>query len=153
AKSEEVTEGKVLGAFILAATEYEKLYQDNTVLFEKDLAPAYSLNKGDEIECTASGSGASIAYQWYKDGVAVEGAQSSKVVPTKSGTYYCAATADGITVKTSASAVTVDGETSLTPLHNSQFTIYNSDVYNVAGQKTKKGSKGIKVAKGSAVLY
>ena len=153
AKSEDVTEGKVLGAFILAATEYEKLYQDNTVLFEKDLAPSYSLDKGDEIECAASGSGASIAYQWYKDGVAVDGAQSSKVVPTKSGTYYCTATADGITVRTSASAVTVDGETGLMPVHNSQFTIYNSDVYNVAGQKTKKGSKGIKVAKGSAVLY
>ena len=35
-KDEQQTEGKVLGAFILAATEYEKLYQDNTVLLESE---------------------------------------------------------------------------------------------------------------------
>ena len=68
AKSEEVTEGKVLGAFILAATEYERLYQDNTVLFEKDLAPTYALETGEGLSCPASGSGTAVSYQWYKDG-------------------------------------------------------------------------------------
>ena len=114
AKSEDVTEGKILGAFILAATEYERLYQNNTVLFEKDLAPSYSLTVGDEISCPASGSGASITYQWYKDGVAVGGATSATIEPAASGNYYCTATSGGTTVTSSTSTVTVSAAYSVT---------------------------------------
>lgn len=109
AKSFAQTEGKILGAFILAATEYEKMYQDNTVLFEKDLAPAYDLEAGDEISCPASGSGATISYQWYRNGVAVEGATSATIVPVASGSYYCEATSGNTTIASSAATVTVTG--------------------------------------------
>ena len=115
AKSENVTEGKILGAFILAATEYERLYQDNTVLFEKDLAPSYELEAGDEISCPATGSGANITYQWYKDGVAVVGATNSTIVPTESGSYYCKATSGNTTIQSSTATVTVAGNDTFTP--------------------------------------
>ena len=107
AKSFAQTEGKILGAFILAATEYEKKYQDNTVLFEKDLAPSYDLEAGDEISCPATGSGANITYQWYRDGEPVEGATSATIVPTASGAYYCKATSGSTTITSSTAQVTV----------------------------------------------
>ena len=116
AKSENVTEGKILGAFIFAATEYERLYQDNTVLFEKDLAPSYELEAGDEISCPASGSGANITYQWYKDGVAVEDATNATIAPTASGAYYCKATSGTTTIQSSTTNVTVPGVDTETPV-------------------------------------
>ena len=110
-KSDRQTEGKILGAFILAATEYERLYQNNTVLFEKDLAPTYDLEAGDEITCPASGSGADITYQWYKDGEEVDGATNATIAPTASGSYYCKATSGTTTIQSSTANVTVSGET------------------------------------------
>lgn len=110
AKSEKVTEGKILGAFILAATEYERQYQNNTVLFEKDLAPSYNLEQGEEISCPASGSGDNITYQWYKDGEPVEGATSAAIAPTASGAYYCKASSGDIEAVSSETDVTVAGD-------------------------------------------
>ncbi|MBR4572139.1 MAG: glycoside hydrolase family 88 protein [Prevotella sp.] len=154
AKSEGVTEGKILGAFILAATEYEKLYQDNTVLFEKDLAPEYDLESGDEISCPASGSGSAITYQWYKDGVAVEGATSATIAPLHPGNYYCTATANDRTVKTSVANVTVDGETgvvnSLCSYENETLRYEN---YNIVGQRVKDAYKGIIVKNRKKILF
>lgn len=115
AKSENVTEGKIFGAFVLAATEYEREYQNNTVLFEKDLAPSYSLDAGDEISCPASGSGATITYQWYKDGTAVDGATNATIAPTASGEYYCKATSGSTTIQSSTTTVTVAGDDTFTP--------------------------------------
>lgn len=115
AKSENVTEGKIFGAFVLAATEYEREYQNNTVLFEKDLAPSYSLDAGDEISCPASGSGATITYQWYKDGEVVDGATNATIAPTASGEYYCKATSGSTTIQSSTTAVTVAGDDTFTP--------------------------------------
>ena len=117
-KDEQQTEGKVLGAFILAATEYEKLYQDNTVLMEKDLAREYDIKKGEMIECTASGSGSTITYQWYRNGVAIEGETDSEIAPQQPGRYYCTATADGKTVQTSLTNVIVDGKEDATGIIN-----------------------------------
>ncbi len=116
AKDESVTEGKILGAFIFAATEYERLYQNNTVLFEKDLAHTYDLKAGDEITCPASGSGANITYQWYKDGVAVEGETNATIAPTASGAYYCKATSGTTTIQSSTTNVTVPGVDTETPV-------------------------------------
>ena len=110
-----VTEGKALGGFILAATEYERAYQNNMVLFEKDLAPTYSLTAGDKITCPASGSGASITYQWYKDGSAVDGATSATIEPAASGSYYCTATSGTTTIQSSTTDVTVAGDDTSTP--------------------------------------
>ena len=110
-----VTEGKALGGFILAATEYERQYQNNTVLFEKDLAPSYELEAGDEISCPASGSGANITYQWYKDDEEVDGATNATIAPTASGAYYCKATSGTTTITSSTAQVTVAGDDTFTP--------------------------------------
>ncbi len=115
-KSDRQTEGKILGAFILAATEYERQYQNNTVLFEKDLAPSYNLEQGEEISCPASGSGANITYQWYKDGEPVEGATSAAIAPTASGSYYCKASSGNIEAVSSTTNVTVPGVDTETPV-------------------------------------
>lgn len=105
------TEGKVLGGFIMAATEYERAYQNQNpeskqILFAKDLAPSYDFTTTDgKLDATAYGSvDGNITYQWYKDGYAI--ATSATYTPTESGSYYCKATANGNTIKTSTTTVT-----------------------------------------------
>ena len=130
----ETTEGKVLGGFIMAATEYERAYQnqDNKqILFAKDLAPTYMINSSaDVIDATAYGTGAEKAtYQWYKDGNAVDKATSATFSPTESGKYYCTATVGNNTIQTStttvtAKASTTGGDTNMTVLFD--YTIPSS---------------------------
>jgi len=151
-KDEQQTEGKVLGAFILAATEYEKLYQDNTVLLEKDLAPKYDIKKGETIECTASGSGSAITYQWYINGVAIEGETDSETAPQQPGNYYCTATADGKTVQSSIANVIVDGETGIVNVNGNENANGNSNLYNLAGQRVGSGYRGMRVQKGRKMV-
>ena len=164
-KDEQQTEGKVLGAFILAATEYEKLYQDNTVLLEKDLAPEYDIKKGETIECTASGSGSTITYQWYRNGVAIEGETDSEIAPQQPGNYYCTATADGKTVQSSIANVTVDGETGIVNVNGNgnengfracspehRLERKNANLYNLAGQRVGSGYRGMRVQKGRKIV-
>lgn len=110
------TEGKVLGGFIMAATEYERAYQDQDnkkILFAKDLAPTYTINSSaDVIDATAYGTDAENAkYQWYKDGKAVADATSAAYTPTESGEYYCTATVGNNTIQTSTTSVTVNAAT------------------------------------------
>ena len=149
-KDEQQTEGKVLGAFILAATEYEKLYQDNTVLLEKDLAREYDIKKGETIECTASGSGSTITYQWYRNGVAIEGETDSEIAPQQPGNYYCTATADDRTVQTSITNVIVDGETGIVNVNGNENA--NSNLYNLSGQRVGSGYRGMRVQKGRKIV-
>ena len=112
------TEGKVLGGFIMAATEYERAYQNQDtkqILFAKDLAPKYDFSTtGGSLDATAYGEG-TPTYQWYKgDGtaaVAVANATSATFSPTESGEYYCEATANGKTIKTSTTTVTAKSAT------------------------------------------
>ena len=108
----ETTEGKVLGGFIMAATEYERAYQNQNkdnkqILFAKDLAPTYTINSSaDVIDATAYGTDAEKAtYQWYKDGKAVADATSATFSPKESGSYYCTATDGKNTIKTSTTTV------------------------------------------------
>lgn len=110
------TEGKVLGGFIMAATEYERAYQyqdSKQILFAKDLAPTYTINSSaDVIDATAYGTGAENAtYQWYKDGKAVANATSATYSPTESGSYYCTATVGNNTIQTSTTTVTAKAAT------------------------------------------
>ena len=112
-QSEGITEGKVLGGFIMAATEYERAYQnqDNKqILFAKDLAPNYDFTAN--LDATAYGSD-DVSYQWYKDGKAIADATSATYTPKESGSYYCIATsatnsrsAGGNTIQTSTTTVT-----------------------------------------------
>ena len=105
------TEGKVLGGFILAATEYERLYQsEKSILFSTDLRASYALDYGDELSVEAYGADdATIAYQWYKDGEPVDGATSAAIAPAASGSYYCEATSGNTTITSSTATVTVTG--------------------------------------------
>lgn len=112
------TEGKVLGGFIMAATEYERAYQNQNqdskqILFARDLAPSYDFSTTVRtLDATAYGSG-TVSYQWYKDGKAIADARSATYTPTVTGNYYCVATATtnsrsagSNTIQTSTTTVT-----------------------------------------------
>ena len=109
-QSEGITEGKVLGGFIMAATEYERAYQNQKqdskqILFARDLALNYDFTTtAGTLDATAYGNG-SVSYKWYKDGKEIVDATSATYTPTESGSYYCEATANGKTIKTSATKV------------------------------------------------
>ena len=107
------TEGKVLGGFIMAATEYERAYQNQDskqILFARDLAPSYDFTTTTEreLDATAYGDGnGTVSYQWYKDNAKIADAISATYTPKESGNYYCEATANGnTTIKTSETTVT-----------------------------------------------
>lgn len=113
------TEGKVLGGFIMAATEYERAYQNQNqdskqILFARDLAKNYNFSTTPEgtLDATAYGDG-TVSYQWYKDGKAIANATSAVYTPTENGSYYCIATAatnsrsaGSNTIQTSTTTVT-----------------------------------------------
>lgn len=90
------TEGKVLGGFIMAATEYERAYQNQDskqILFARDLASSYDFTTtAGTLDATAYGNG-TVSYQWYKDGEAIANATTATYAPTVTGNYYCVATA------------------------------------------------------------
>lgn len=109
------TEGKVLGGFIMAATEYERAYQNQDskqILFARDLARSYDFTtNAGTLDATAYGDDGDITYQWYKDGEAIADATSATYTPKESGNYYCVATANGKsagvnTIQTSTTTVT-----------------------------------------------
>lgn len=107
-KKGETTEGKVLGGFIMAATEYERAYQNQDskqILFARDLAPSYDFTTTErELDATAYGDG-TVSYQWYKDNAKIADATSATYTPTESGNYYCIATANDKTITTSTTTV------------------------------------------------
>ncbi|MDD7103368.1 MAG: glycoside hydrolase family 88 protein, partial [Bacteroidales bacterium] len=98
------TEGKVMGAFIMAATEYEKA-NPKSIRLSSDLAPSYSLTKGESIKVEASGEG-SASYQWYdaKTSKDVSGATDASFAPEASGSYYCKITPASTSAKTRATS-------------------------------------------------
>lgn len=169
------TEGKVLGGFIMAATEYERAYQNQDskqILFAKDLAPTYTINSSaDVIDATAYGTGAENAtYQWYNgDGTAVANATSATFSPTVSGEYYCTATANGANITTSKTNVTVNISTGgdETPKADEGTVTFSGDdlkkysspmtdatntvtITTAAGTIQKESDGDIKVAKNAA---
>ena len=102
------TEGKVLGGFIMAATEYERAYQNQDskqILFARDLVSSYDFTATPgKLDATAYGNG-TVSYQWYKDGNAIANAKSATYAPTENGNYYCVATANDKTITTSTTTV------------------------------------------------
>ena len=122
-KSENVTEGKVLGAFILAATEYERQYQ-SPMLLSNDLNSTYTLSSNESLSAEVLGEG-TATYQWFDatgtTPSAIDGATNASYTPTKSGKYYCvitvtptstaaktrAASTEPYTITTSTADVTV----------------------------------------------
>ena len=116
-KSEGITEGKVLGGFIMAATEYERAYQNQDgsaqILFSYDLQPAYDLTQSDatapKVEVCGTGA-ANATYQWYDatTKVAVEGATEAQFTPQTTGDYYCKATVGSTSIQTSTTNIKVN---------------------------------------------
>lgn len=117
-QTENITEGKVLGGFIMAATEYERAYQNQNkdskqILFARDLAPSYDFTTTEgKLDATAYGNG-TVSYQWYKDNAKIVNATSATYTPKESGSYYCIATsatnsrsAGNNTIQTSTTTVT-----------------------------------------------
>lgn len=120
-KEDNLTEGKVLGGFIMAATEYERAYQnqDNAsqILFSYDLKPAYDLTQSGatapKVEVCGTGA-ANATYQWYDatTKVAVEGAMKAQFTPQTTGDYYCVATVGNTSIQTSATNIKVNSNSS-----------------------------------------
>lgn len=120
-KSEGLTEGKVLGGFIMAATEYERAYQNQDgsaqILFSYDLKPAYDLTQSDatapKVEVCGTDA-ANATYQWYDatTNTAVEGATKAQFTPQTTGNYYCEATVGSTSIKTSATNINVNSNSS-----------------------------------------
>ena len=123
-KSEGITEGKVLGAFILAATEYERQYQPS-MLLSNDLNKTYTLGPNESLSAEVLGEG-TATYQWFDatgtTPSAITGATNASYIPTESGKYYCkitvtppsstaaktrAASTEPYTITTSTADVTV----------------------------------------------
>lgn len=120
-KSEELTEGKVLGGFIMAATEYERAYQNQDgsaqILFSYDLKPAYDLTQSGatapKVEVCGTGA-ANATYQWYdaNTDAAVKGATKAQFIPQTTGNYYCKATVDNTSIQTSTTNIKVNSNSS-----------------------------------------
>lgn len=117
-KTDNLTEGKVLGGFIMAATEYERAYQQNQdgsaqILFYYDLKPSYDLTQSGAAAPVVEVCGTDAAkatYQWYDatTKVAVEGATKAQFTPQTTGNYYCEATVGSTSIKTSATNIKVN---------------------------------------------
>lgn len=121
-KTDNLTEGKVLGGFIMAATEYERAYQQNQdgsaqILFSYDLKPSYDLTQSGAAAPVVEVCGTDAAkatYQWYDatTKVAVEGATKAQFTPQATGDYYCVATVGNTSIQTSATNIKVNSGSS-----------------------------------------
>lgn len=120
-KSERLTEGKVLGGFIMAATEYERAYQNQNgsaqILFSYDLQPAYDLTQSGAAAPVVEVCGTDAAkakYQWYNATTndVVKGATEASFTPSETGNYYCKATVGNTNIQTSTTTITVNSGSS-----------------------------------------
>lgn len=129
-QSEGITEGKVLGGFIMAATEYERAYQNQNqdskqILFAKDLAPSYDFTTTTERELDATAYGddnVTVTYQWYKDGKEIADATSATYTPAENGKYYCIATSGNTKITTNTADVTANSSPSPTTKYTVRAT-------------------------------
>lgn len=133
------TEGKVLGGFIMAATEYERAYQNQDskqILFARDLAPSYDFSTTPgTLDATAYGDG-TVSYQWYKDNAKIADATSATYTPKESGSYYCIATS--ATNSRSAGSNTIQTSTTTVTTANTD----NGSTDNNGGSENGSASEG-----------
>lgn len=120
-KEDNLTEGKVLGGFIMAATEYERAYQNQNgsaqILFSYDLQPSYDLTQSGAAAPVVEVCGTDAAkatYQWYDatTNTAVKGATEASFTPSETGKYYCKATVGNTNIQTSTTTITVNSGSS-----------------------------------------
>lgn len=161
-KSEGITEGKVLGGFIMAATEYERAYQNQDgsaqILFSYDLKPAYDLTQSGatapKVEVCGTGA-ANATYQWYDatTNTAVEGATEASFTPSATGDYYCKATVDNTSIQTSTTNIKVNSGSST---DKQKFTVNATAVNGKVEIKDGNDNvvtKGTQVEEGTTLIF
>ena len=111
-ESEGITEGKVLGGFIMAATEYERAYQNQAdaskqILFANDLKSDYDFSStAGSLSVEVCGTDADKAtYQWYKGDSKIVNATEATYTPTEDGAYHCIATVNSTNIISSTANV------------------------------------------------
>lgn len=161
-KEDNLTEGKVLGGFIMAATEYERAYQNQDgsaqILFSYDLKPAYDLTQSGatapKVEVCGTGA-ANATYQWYDatTNVAVEGATEAQFIPQTTGNYYCKATVGSTSIKTSATNIKVNSNSSA---DKQKYTVTATAVNGTVEIKDGAGNvvtSGTQVEEGTKLVF
>lgn len=161
-KTEGITEGKVLGGFIMAATEYERAYQNQDgsaqILFSYDLKPAYDLTQSGatapKVEVCGTGA-ANATYQWYDatTNTAVEGATKAQFTPQTTGNYYCEATVGSTSIKTSATNIKVNSNSSA---DKQKYTVTATAVNGTVEIKDGAGNvvtSGTQVEEGTKLVF
>ena len=161
-KSEGLTEGKVLGGFIMAATEYERAYQNQDgsaqILFSYDLKPTYDLTQSGatapKVEVCGTGA-ANATYQWYDatTKVAVAGATKAQFTPQATGNYYCKATVGNTSIQTSATNIKVNSNSSA---DKQKFTVTATAENGTVEIKDGAGNvvtSGTQVEKGTKLVF
>lgn len=140
------TEGKVLGGFIMAATEYERAYQNQDskqILFARDLAPIYNFSTTPgTLDATAYGDG-TVSYQWYKDNAKIADATSATYTPKESGSYYCIAT----------SATTNSRSAGTNPIQTSTTTVTTANTNTDNGSTDNNGGSDNGTTTGNIFSY
>ena len=138
-ESDGITEGKVLGGFIMAATEYERAYQNQTnaskqILFANDLKSDYDFSSTPgSLSVEVCGTDADKAtYQWYKGESKINNATEATYAPTESGEYHCIATVNSTNIKSSTANVIVKTSSNAgnDNTSNSNNTIFNYEFTN-----------------------
>lgn len=111
-ESEGITEGKVLGGFIMAATEYERAYQNQAdaskqILFANDLKSDYDFSStAGSLSVEVCGTDADKAtYQWYKGDSKIVNATEATYTPTEDGAYHCIASVNSTNIISSTANV------------------------------------------------
>lgn len=155
-QTDDITEGKVLGGFIMAATEYERAYQNQDskqILFAKDLAPNYDFSTTTgTLDATAYGS-SEATYQWYKsDGTKIADATSATYTPAESGKYYCKATSGSTTITTNTTDVTANSSTSTTTKYTVSATAGEGGTVSIKNGNEDVTS-GSTVVAGSTITF
>lgn len=150
-KKEGLTEGKVLGGFIMAATEYERAYQnqDNAsqILFSYDLKPSYDLTSGATapvVEVCGTDA-AKATYQWYDatTNTDVEGATKASFTPSATGDYYCIATVGNTSIQTSTTNIKVNSGGGETGGETTPETLFSYDVPASGDLSTTDTNEGV----------
>lgn len=150
-KTEGLTEGKVLGGFIMAATEYERAYQnqDNaSILFSYDLKPSYDLTQSGTVAPVVEVCGTNAdqaTYQWYDatTKAAVEGATKASFTPSETGNYYCKATVGSTSIQTSTTNIKVNSGGGETGGETTPETLFSYDVPASGDLSTTDTNEGV----------
>lgn len=161
-KMEGLTEGKVLGGFIMAATEYERAYQNQNgsaqILFSYDLKPAYDLTQSGAAAPVVEVCGTNAAnakYQWYNatTNAAVEGATEASFTPSATGNYYCIATVGNTSIQTSTTNIKVNSSSSA---DKQKFTVNATAENGTVEIKDGNGNavtSGAQVEEGTKLIF